>query len=126
MRGQIDAIEATPFLHDTTTKNVIIAPDGKFSGIVDVDDLCFGDARYPAALTLAALIAHGGPVDYVSAWMREAQHKNDRIFQLYVAVFLLDLMAEHGHDFNGNQRPSTPRARAALQHAFEERLALIG
>jgi Ser/Thr protein kinase RdoA (MazF antagonist) len=126
MRGQIDAIEATPFLHDTTTKNVIIAPDGKFSGIVDVDDLCFGDARYPAALTLAALIAHGGPVDYVSAWMREAQHKNDSIFQLYVAVFLLDLMAEHGHAFNGNQRPSTPRARAALQCAFEERLALVG
>jgi aminoglycoside phosphotransferase (APT) family kinase protein len=125
IRGQIDAIEPTPFLHDTTTKNVIIAPDGKFSGIVDVDDLCFGDARYPAALTLAVLIAYGGPVDYVSAWMREAKHENDRIFQLYVALFVLDLMGEHGHDFNGNQRASTPGARAALRRAFEERLPLI-
>jgi aminoglycoside phosphotransferase len=125
IRGQIDAIEPTPFLHDTTTKNVIIAPDGKFSGIVDVDDLCFGDARYPAALTLAVLSAYGEPVDYVTTWMREAKHKNDRLFQLYVALFVLDLMGEHGHEFNGNQRASTPSARAALQRAFEERLPLI-
>ena len=48
-RDQIDRIDPTPFLHDTTTKNVIIAPDGNLSGIVDVDDLCFGDPRYPAA-----------------------------------------------------------------------------
>ena len=55
-RGEIDRIEATPFLHDTTTKNVIVTQEGTFSGIVDVDDLCFGDPRYPAALTLAALM----------------------------------------------------------------------
>jgi aminoglycoside phosphotransferase (APT) family kinase protein len=125
-RGQIDAIAATPFLHDTTTKNVIIAPDGKFAGIVDVDDLCFGDARYPAALTWTVLMVYGGPIDYVSAWMHEARHSNDSIFQLYVAVFLLDLMGEHGHEFNGNERPSTLRLRAALQRALEETLALIG
>jgi hypothetical protein len=34
---------------------------------VDIDDLCFGDARYPAALTLAVLMAYGGSVSYVSA-----------------------------------------------------------
>ena len=86
-RAEIDAIGATPFLHDTTTKNVIVTPEGTFSGIVDVDDLCFGDARYPAALTLAVLMAYGGPVSYVSAWMRHAQYADDRIFRLYVCVF---------------------------------------
>ena len=118
-RAEIDAIGATPFLHDTTTKNVIVTQDGMFSGIVDVDNLCFGDARYPAALTLAVLTAYGGPVSYVSAWMRHAQHADDRIFRLYVSLFLLDLISEHGQVFNGNQSPSTAQARAALHRAFE-------
>jgi aminoglycoside phosphotransferase len=34
-REEIDKIEPTPFLHDTTTKNVIVTPEGTFSGIVD-------------------------------------------------------------------------------------------
>ena len=71
-------------------------------------------------------MVYGGPIDYVSAWMHEARHSNDSIFQLYVAVFLLDLMGEHGHGFNGNERPSTLRLRAALQRALEETLARIG
>jgi len=94
----LDSIPATPFLHDTTTKNVIVAGDGTFSGIVDVDDLCFGDPRYVIALTLAALMASGSPVDYADAWMSAAGHKDEYIFRLYVAVFVVDLMAEHGHN----------------------------
>lgn len=122
LREPIDAIEPTPFLHDTATKNVLVAPDGRFSGIVDVDDLCFGDPRYPAALTLAALTAyHDGPVEYVSAWMCAAGQKDDRVFQLYVAIYLLDLMGEHGQAFNGNERPSDPDDRAALLRAFRRR-----
>ena len=44
-RAELDALSPVPFLHDTTTKNVIVTPEGSFSGIVDVDDLCFGDPR---------------------------------------------------------------------------------
>jgi aminoglycoside phosphotransferase len=126
LRQEIEAIAPTPFLHDATTRNVIVAPDGAFSGIVDVDDLCYGDARYTAALTLAVLTAYGGPIEYVAFWMRQAKQQDDRLFQLYVALFLLDLMGEHGQVFNGNQAPSTPGARAKLLTAFDERLALIG
>jgi aminoglycoside phosphotransferase len=126
MREEIDAIAATPFLHDTTTKNVIVAANGEFSGIVDVDDLCFGDARYPAALTSAVWTSQfGGKPEYVSAWMDKANMRDDRVFGLYIALFLLELMSEHGHLFNGNNRASTPAARAALLHSFEVRLAAI-
>jgi aminoglycoside phosphotransferase len=125
-RGEIDKIDPTPFLHDTTTKNVIVTPQGTFSGIVDVDDLCFGDPRYPAALTLAALMAHeGGSVNYVSAWLRHARQTDDQVFRLYVSVFLLDLMSEHGQMFNGNRRLSTPNARATMLAAFDSNLALV-
>jgi hypothetical protein len=118
-RDAIDRIGPNPFLHDTTTRNVIVTPEGCFSGIVDVDDLCFGDPRYPAALTMAVLMAQGGPVAYVKSWLRHAGQTDDPVFWLYVSAFVLDLMSEHGQTFNGNERPSTPAARRSLRLAFE-------
>jgi aminoglycoside phosphotransferase (APT) family kinase protein len=126
LRDEIDQIAPTPFLHDTTIKNVIVTADGDLSGIVDVDDLCFGDPRYPAALTRAVLLAYGGPVRYVSFWSRHAGWSaDDRVFRFYVTVFLLDLMAEHGQAFNGNERPSSPQVRAHLWQAFKSSLELV-
>jgi hypothetical protein len=42
-----------------------------------------------------------------------------------VALFLLDLMAEHGQKFNGNVRPSTPGDRVALCRAFDTELSYM-
>jgi Ser/Thr protein kinase RdoA (MazF antagonist) len=118
-RPSLNALPAVPFLHDTTTRNVIVTEAGVLSGIVDVDDLCFGDPRYAPALTLAVLLAYRqGPAGYVQAWMTAAGHDDDRIFRIYVALFLLDLMSEHGQRFNGNESASTPEARDALRQAF--------
>ena len=125
VRADLDAMPAVPFLHDTTTKNVIVTAAGAFSGIVDVDDLCFGDPRYAPALTLASLLASGGPVEYVGAWMSRAGHQDDRIFQLYVALFLVGFMSEHGHSFNGNPRTSTEQERANLLRVFDAALTRI-
>ena len=91
---------------------------------MNVDDLCFGDPRYAAALTLAVLTAERGPLRYVAAWLRHAGLSDDRLFRLYVTLFLLDLMAEHGQVFNGNQRPSSPQARAELERSFNGSLRL--
>lgn len=124
-RAELDAIPRTPFLHDTTTRNVIVTPWGTFAGIVDVDDLCFGDPRYAPALTLAALTSMSGPKHYVDYWMQAAGHRNDHIFRLYVALFLLDLMSEHGHVFNGNEKPSTPEVRAIMLHALNAETAIL-
>jgi aminoglycoside phosphotransferase (APT) family kinase protein len=125
LRSELDAQPSIPFLHDTTTRNVIVAPQGVLSGIVDVDDLCFGDQRYPAALTLAVLLGIGGPMSYVDAWLEAAGHADDRLFRLYVVMFLVDLMSEDGQVFNGNERPREVRIRAALLKAFEENVALV-
>jgi len=123
VRDEIDRIAPTPFMHDTTTRNVIVTVEGTFSGIVDVDDLCFGDPRCPAALTMAVLMAYGRPVRYVSAWLRHAGLEDDRVFRLYVTLFLLDLMSEHGQVFKCNEHPSSPDGRAALHRAFVASLA---
>jgi len=126
LRPEADKQPATPFLHDTTTKNVIVAEDGSFSGIVDVDDLCFGDPRLVVALTLASLTASGGPTSYAETWLRLAGFRDDRLFRLYVALFLLDFLSEEGQVFNGNPRPTSPdKRRALLDHytAALQRLA---
>lgn len=125
LRDEIDRVPATPFLHDTTTKNVIVTNDGVLSGIVDVDDLCFGDPRYAPALTLAALMGYGGPVEYVTAWLHHAGARDDALFRLYVSMSLVGLMGEHGHAFNGNERPSNPRQRTVLLEALETNLRLV-
>ena len=68
----LSRIEPRPFLHDTTTKNVIVHK-GIVSGIVDVDDFCFGDRLFTPALTWASIIARGGPADYVERFWGEAR-----------------------------------------------------
>ncbi|MBV8167617.1 MAG: aminoglycoside phosphotransferase family protein, partial [Alphaproteobacteria bacterium] len=122
LRSRLDALPAVPFLHDTTTKNVIVTADGVFSGVVDVDDLCFGDPRYAPALTLAALLASRSPTAYVDHWMQHARFRDDAVFRLYVALFLVDLMSEHGQRFNDNPPPSTETRRAILREAFTDAL----
>jgi aminoglycoside phosphotransferase len=124
-RVELDALPPIPFLHDTTTKNVIVTLGGSFSGIVDVDDLCFGDPRYVVALTLASLMAFGGPTHYIDAWMNAANCPNDRIFRLYVTLFLVDFMSEHGQEFNGNVLPSSADCRNKLLRVFAESLRCI-
>jgi len=53
---------------------------------------------------MAVLITQGGPVAYVKAWLWHAGQSDDPVFRLYVSAFLLDLMSEHGHRFNRNER----------------------
>lgn len=120
MREEADAQPAVPYLHDTTTKNVIVTEDGTFSGIVDVDDLCFGDPRSVIALTLAALTAFGGPPSYAESWLALAGFKDDRLFRLYVALYLLDFLSEQGQVFNGNQPTSSAEERQRLLGIFND------
>jgi aminoglycoside phosphotransferase len=121
-RDELDRFAATPFLHDTTTKNVIVTPDGSFSGIVDVDDLCFGDPRYVVALTEASLSAFGGSRRYTQHWLKIARFEDDRIFRLYVSLFLVDFMSEYGQVFNGNQKPLSLETHRHLLEAFADSL----
>lgn len=60
----LDAVTPTPFLDDTTTKNVLITA-GRLSGIVDVDYLCFGDPVLTVALTRMSLLSRAWEIDYI-------------------------------------------------------------
>ena len=125
MEEESATMPATPFLHDTTTKNVIVSTDGRFSGIVDVDDLCFGDPRYVVALTQASLLVQGAPLDYAKTLMRLARFSEDRLFRTYVALFLADFMSERGHDFNRDQIATQPGFDQQLRQFYLESLVAV-
>jgi hypothetical protein len=56
--------------------------------------------------------------------MKIANFRADKVFRLYVALFLVDFMSEHGQTFNHNSRASSPEARRRLLEVFEANLRL--
>jgi len=91
----------TPFLDDITTKNVLLN-GGRLSGIVDVDELCFGDPLFVVALTKMSLLAHRLPTDYIGFWIDLLQPSAEqmRALELYTAVHCVCFIAENGQRFN--------------------------
>ncbi|MGI8906833.1 MAG: phosphotransferase family protein [Candidatus Sumerlaeaceae bacterium] len=90
-----------PFMDDATTKNVIIH-ENRLSGIVDVDELCFGDPLFNVALTHTSLLAMQADTHYTEHWLKllGAEAADWPLFRFYVAVFLLDFLSESGLHFN--------------------------
>jgi aminoglycoside phosphotransferase (APT) family kinase protein len=113
-QGMLDRKRPRCFLHDTTTKNVIVN-EGRLTGIVDVDDFCFGDPLLAPALTLTSLLQAQRPIDYVLAWVEAARLSFGDPLLLYVAIFCVDFLAEIGHSFNGNNAEKQSKAVERLQ-----------
>ena len=90
-----------------------------------MDDLCYGDARYAAGLTLASLIANGGPEAYVAHWLELAGLADNAVFRFYVAAFLCDFMGEQGGVFNGKVVRGDAATITALGEAFEQAMRRI-
>jgi hypothetical protein len=99
------AVRPTPFLDDTTTKNVII-DDGRLSGIVDVDHVCFGDPLFTPALTQMSLLASAYATDYIDYWCDALAMTPEQrlVMTFYTAVFCVNFLAEFGQAFN-SERP---------------------
>jgi fructosamine-3-kinase len=96
----LNSIRAVPFLDDLSTKNVLIN-QGKLSGVIDIDWICFGDKIYFAALTNMALISLGYDTTYVDFLMEEmkASAVEREVLILYTLIFCVDFMSEKGMKF---------------------------
>lgn len=63
-----DPVPATPFLWDMGDRNLPVS-GGRVTGIVDVDDICYGDPLYTTALADAAFLKEGWDTVYVDRWL---------------------------------------------------------
>lgn len=100
--------KSTPFLHDLTSKNVIISNSHTLSGVIDIDNLCFGDPTYHLALTKVALSERKNCDVYIKYLLEAFDGYDENLLKVYLAVFYLDFLAEIGQDFNGNIVKATP------------------
>ncbi len=115
------------FLDDTTTRNVIVH-NGKLSGIVDVDCVCFGDGLLPIALTRMALINMQADLDYINYWCEAVKvtEQQKEVLDLYTALFCVDFMSEIGQRFNKNRpEPIDRETIQRLTDTLEELLRSI-
>ncbi len=101
IRGYLDDVAPTPFLHDTTTKNVLVTESG-LAGIVDIDDLCFGDPLYVLSLTYMALLSSRSSTDYVDFWSNawELTSLQRTVMRIYTAIHCVGFIGEVGQRFN--------------------------
>jgi len=105
MQDYLSAVAPLPFLGDTTTKNVLIH-NGELAGIVDVDEICYGDPLLVIGLTNMALLSMGLDTTYVDFWLDElgATPPQRDAVNLYTLIFCVDFMGEQGMTFdNGNK-----------------------
>jgi aminoglycoside phosphotransferase (APT) family kinase protein len=116
----LQSVRPVPFLDDMTTKNVIVN-EGTLSGIVDTDEVCFGDPLFTLGITNMALLSLGMDTDYVGYWLNAigVSRQQRAIVAGYSLVFCLGFMSELGQVFNQPVEYSEGRAQN-LRDIFEQ------
>jgi Phosphotransferase enzyme family len=119
----LERVVPTPFLHDITTKNVIVH-EGRLSGIVDVDDLCFGDPLLLIALIRMALLAHEHDPAYFHEWLDiiRPDAEQQAALDLYTVLHCVDFIGELGQRFNRSEAAPVDQAYLARLQALHTQL----
>ena len=118
------SVRPAPFLDDTTTKNVLVE-EGRVTGVVDIDQLCFGDPLLTVGLTQTALLANGLDVDYVQHWKNLLRLNQElrQVVDAYSLLFCVDFMSELGQRFNKESQPEIDLEKFARIKSIFEKLA---
>ena len=102
-----DIVEPEPFIWDMAERNVLVF-NGNLSGIVDVDNLLFGDPLYTVALADAAFEKDGFDNIYTNRWLTYfLNDKNTQIrFHCYRLFWFISFLRGTGKGrSNGNTDP---------------------
>ncbi len=117
------AVKPTPYLNDISTKNLMIC-HGKISGIVDIDEMGFGDPLDYVALTYMALLNCGYDTDYVEFILDEMKPRAEekRAFLFYALLYCVDFMGERGMCFMDKQIEVSPQIIDRLNDIYDRLL----
>ncbi len=115
-------VPLTAFLGDITTKNVLVH-EGQLYGIIDVDEMCYGDSLFVIGLTNMALLAMGADTNYIDYWLDEikAGEIQRKAVMFYTLLFCVDFMGEQGMKFdNGNTAAINQNSIKRLNSIFAD------
>jgi aminoglycoside phosphotransferase (APT) family kinase protein len=125
--GYFSSVKPRAFLDDTTTKNVIVH-EGRMSGIVDVDWVCFGDPLFTVALTRMSLLNLHHDLDYIEFWCEHLKlgKAERRVLDFYTCLFCVGFLSELGQAFNKDEADRIdPDAIAHLTDTLDGLLLLL-
>ncbi len=96
MEERFKFIRPMPFLWDASERNVLVH-NGKISGIVDVDELCFGDPLLVIALTSICLKLEGHDAVYTDYWAEALELDKPAQIRLgfYKLFYTIAFMRKH-------------------------------
>jgi len=124
MKEDFLTISATPFLWDASERNVLVY-EGKISGIVDVDEVCFGDPLFVLGLTYSALENDGHDTLYTDYWAEALQldKKAKLRLEFYRLFYIVVFMRKHSTTTANSQKVIFNVHR--LQNMFDQSLLRI-
>ena len=120
-------IQPVAFLDDISTRNVLVH-EGKLVGIVDIDEMGYGDPLLIIGLTNMALLAMEADTMYIDYWLdaMSADKIQRKVVTFYTLLFCIDFMCEQGVSFsNDNIVPVNPKKVELLNSIFNKLFAAV-
>ncbi|MCL2774092.1 MAG: phosphotransferase [Oscillospiraceae bacterium] len=96
-------VKPTAYLNDIQTNNVLIH-DGKLEGIVDIDEIGYGDPFRIVGLTNSILLFMNEDTKYIDYWLDEikANTIQRKVVTFYTLLYCIGLMGERGSKFGND------------------------
>lgn len=115
------SIEPIPFLDDLSSKNVLVH-EGKLSGVIDIDFVCFGDRLYNVGYTKMALISLDYDTRYIDFMVDEMKLSllEKEVLILYALCFCVDFMGERGMKIKDKVITVSEKEIKRLNEAYEK------
>jgi aminoglycoside phosphotransferase (APT) family kinase protein len=121
------AVAPVAFLYDTNIRNVIVH-NARISGIIDVDEVTFGDPLLSVGFTKTYMLLAGDDTEFVRHWCDwlDCTAEDSRLIDLYALVYAVRFMGTLGQKLNGNaSRITDPRNVERLQEIADSLLASL-
>ncbi len=118
--GYFETLNPVTYLDDISTKNLLIE-NGHVSGIVDIDEIGFGDRLTYVALMRVAL-RNMGYDDIIADQILNFMNVGDverRAELFYALLYCVDFMGERGSVFNGKKVPVDEKIISRLNNIYD-------
>jgi len=104
LKSYFECLRPVSYLDDISMKNLLIS-GGRVSGVIDIDEVGFGDPMTFVALTRTALLGMGRD-DNICGYLLNAMGADETqrtAEAFYSLMYCADLMSERGMTFNGRK-----------------------
>lgn len=119
-------VKPVPFLYDTSVRNVIVHHE-RVRGIVDVDEMWFGDPLLTIGRGKTLLLLMRQDTDYITYWCEYLSLSEFQIkmVNLYALLYCVRFMGTLGQKLNGNPSVQTDAGNIALVESVTRELLRV-